>query len=280
MRAWYRGQRDNLEEIQQQARLYLQALAALLRSVREHAAECLFAWPPKFTLPGGAGIRQPLLSRLAFFARYESLLRCLAIREARAEARPTQVLLGQVIELGARTPTEMEVAGNLVVEPEADNFPAWLLVRDSDDGRRAQIEYGDYWYRNKMHGGPDSDHRAVIGIQNVSTDTSGKTVLRLSYARNFKEHAPRPGRALPALPALHRFHDRHSGAVPGTARRGHGRGAGRVEPVPATAGRARGRGFAIAVGSRDQEGGGRGGAQDLDLRPARPTRGRPSAASG
>jgi DNA replication ATP-dependent helicase Dna2 len=191
--AWYRGERGNLEEIERQARHYLQAVSALLRSVREHAAECLFAWPPKFTLPGGAGIRHPVLSRLAFFARYESLLRCLAIREARAEARPTQVLLGQVVELLARTSTEMEVVGDLVVEPEADNFPAWLLVRDSDDGRRAQVEYGDYWYRNKVYGGPDSPHRAVVGVQNVFTEASGQTLLRLTYARNFKEREAKQG---------------------------------------------------------------------------------------
>ena len=121
--AWYRGQSANLDEIHQQARLYLFAVAALLRAVRERAEQHLFAWPPRFTLPTGAGIREPLLSRLAFFARYESLLRCLAIREARAEARATQVLLGQVIELKAIHAGEMEVVGNLVVEPETERLP-------------------------------------------------------------------------------------------------------------------------------------------------------------
>src|SRR5207302_1544943 len=99
--AWYRGQSGNLAEIQRQAELYLFAVASLLRAVREHASAYLFAWPPRFSLPKGASIRERTLSRLAFFARYESLLRCLDIRESRAEARPTQVLLGQVIELEA-----------------------------------------------------------------------------------------------------------------------------------------------------------------------------------
>src|SRR5262249_51174505 len=96
---WYEGKRANLDEIHQQARLYLFAIQALLRAVRDQAGSHLVAWPPKFTLPSGAGIQDRLLSRLAFFARYEGLVRCLAIREARAEARPTQVLLGQVMEL-------------------------------------------------------------------------------------------------------------------------------------------------------------------------------------
>jgi DNA replication ATP-dependent helicase Dna2 len=188
--AWYRGQNENLDEIHQQARLYLFAVAALLRAVREHGQGHLFAWPPRFVLPTGAGIRDPLLSRLAFFARYESLLRCLAIRESRAEARVTQVLLGQVIELKASGSLEMEVVGKLVVEPEANGFPAWLLVRDSDEGRRAQMEYADYWYRNKIHGGPDSPHRAVVGIAAVRTTADGVVRLQLNYARPFKERPP------------------------------------------------------------------------------------------
>ena len=180
--------------------------------MREWAGECLVAWPPRFTLPTGAGIKDRFLSRLAFFARYESLLRCLAIRESRAEARPTQVLLGQVIELRARTSNEMEVIGDLIVEPEADGFPAWLLVRDNEEGRRAQVEYADYWYRNKPYGGPDSPHRAIAGVQQITTSPSpqplspragergrgegasarGKTILRLNYARAFKDHVPAP----------------------------------------------------------------------------------------
>lgn len=191
--AWYRGQRDHLADIGLQARLYLFALAALLRSVRERAADYLVAWAPKFTLPAGAGIRDRLLSRLAFFARYESLLRCLAIRESRAEARPTQVLLGQVLELKARTPYEMEVVGDLVVEPDVGSFPGWLLVRDDEAGRRAQVEYADYWYRQKFHGGPQHPHRAVVAVQAVHTSPDGPPVLRLSYGSPFADSVPARG---------------------------------------------------------------------------------------
>ncbi|HEX5269875.1 MAG TPA: AAA domain-containing protein, partial [Gemmataceae bacterium] len=191
--AWYGGKRKNLDDVRQQARLYLFAVQSLLRAVREKAARHLFAWPPKFALPSGTGIRDRTLSRLAFFARYESLLNCLAVREARAEARPTQVLLGQAIELKARRADEMEVVGELHVEPEANGFPAWLLVRDSEEGRRAQVEYADYWYRNKFHGGPQSPHRAVVGVESVSTTPGGTTVLRLRYGSGFKGDGPARG---------------------------------------------------------------------------------------
>jgi DNA replication ATP-dependent helicase Dna2 len=183
--AWYRGKNDNLAEILHQARLYLFAVQALLRAVRERAATHLFAWPPKFALPSGAGIRNRLLSRLAFFARYESLLNCLAVRESRTEARPTQVLLGQVIELRARSAFDMEVIGELVREPEAGGFPGWLLVRDNEEGRRAQLEYADYWYREKFYGGAASPHRAVVGVQSVVASKK-KTILRSKYAQAFQ----------------------------------------------------------------------------------------------
>ena len=190
--AWYRGQTKNIEQIRRQATLYLFALAALLRGVREKAAPRLFAWPPKFALPTGAGIRHPVLSRLAFFARYESLLRCLAIRASRAEARATQVLLGQVIELEARDAETMQVVGPLTAAPEAEGFPAWLLVRDDEDGRRAQVEYSDYWYRNKYHGGSATVHRAVVGISAIHSDADG-TTLRLKYGQGFKGTPPQRG---------------------------------------------------------------------------------------
>ncbi|MBL8797965.1 MAG: AAA family ATPase [Planctomycetia bacterium] len=191
--AWYAGKADNLDEIRRQARSYLFAVQALLRAVREHAADCLVAWPPKFQLPSGAGIRDPLLSRLAFFARYESLVRCLAVREARAEARPTQVLLGEVIELQARADASMDVVGDLVVEPESGGFPAWLLVRDNEAGRRAQLEYADYWYRGKPYGGSAHIARAIVGVQQVLALPNGNRRLLLKYAQPFQGDPPLAG---------------------------------------------------------------------------------------
>ena len=135
--AWYRGQHDNLGEIQRTGPALFASFggtAALGPGACGRVFVCLAAkvyaarrrrHPPAAFVP--AGLLCPLRKPATLPGHPRSA----------AEARPTQVLLGQVIELRARTPTEMEVVGNLVVEPEADNFPAWLLVRDSDDGRRA-----------------------------------------------------------------------------------------------------------------------------------------------
>lgn len=197
--AWHRGQAENLREIETQAAAYLRAVVALLHGVREHAPEGLVAWPPRFRLPRGTGVRDRLLSRLIFFARYESLLRCLTLRASRSEARLLQALRGQLLELEAHSPTRMAVRGNLVVTPSATGFPEWLLVRADDDGWRAQVEYADYPYRNQFHGGPEHAHRAIVGIEQLQT-VAGTTMLDLKITRPFKGAAPRRGELFVLVP--------------------------------------------------------------------------------
>src|SRR5262249_61881457 len=57
--------------------------------------------------------------------------------------------------------------------------------RDTEEGRRAQLEYADYWYRDKFYGGAASPHRAVVGVQSVVASKKN-TVLRLKYAQTFQ----------------------------------------------------------------------------------------------
>src|SRR5262249_47043537 len=142
--AWHQGRADLLVALGQEGRLFLFGLRALLGGPREHARAELFAWPPKFQLPPLADIDDPLLSRLAFFTRYESLLRCHALREGRQEPRAVQAQLGLALELVALGDRDFEVAGEALMEVERGTFPSWLLVRDSDAGRRAQLEFKDY----------------------------------------------------------------------------------------------------------------------------------------
>ena len=103
--AWYRGKTDSWARSGPGPASGCRRMWALLQGMRQHAADAIFAWPAKFTLPTRQEFADPLLSRLAFFARYESLLRCLELRHARCEPRPVQLLLGQVMELGAQART-------------------------------------------------------------------------------------------------------------------------------------------------------------------------------
>ena len=68
-------------------------LRALLRDLRKHAKEQLFAWPAKFALLGMSRLNDPILSRLAFFALPRTERRGLA---AWLHGRTVRVLAGPV----------------------------------------------------------------------------------------------------------------------------------------------------------------------------------------
>lgn len=203
--SWYRGRSDQLPNLQKQAEMHLYAVSALLSALRDKAQEMLFAWPPKFVLPSVDDYGDPLLSRLAFLTRYEGLLRCLEMREARSESRETQALLGQVLELQAVNETQMKVIGNGAMEVEESDFPQYLLVPDSDAGRRAQLEYRDYLCRSQPWRGEGHPHRAVVGLAEVDEDDLGFPLrLTLNYRKPFANQQPQRGQRFLLYP---RFSD-------------------------------------------------------------------------
>ena len=191
---WYRN-KTNLDEIERQAAFHLYAVASLAQVVRKLAADHLFAWPPKFELSAADSAPDPLLSRLAFFARYESLLRCLTLRDMRCEPRAVQTLLGEAMELKARDESVLDVTGEATMELEESTFPSWLLVEDNDAGRQAQLEYRDYLYRKNPWQDKANPHLAVVGIQNLATDETGfPTQITVNYHKSFDNRPPRAGR--------------------------------------------------------------------------------------
>lgn len=196
--AWYRGQADHAEMIRAEAGLYLLALRSLLWDLRKHVKDQLFAWAPRFALPGVARLNDPILSRLAFFARYESLLGCLALREQRSEARAVQVTLGQTLQLISVDGFELQTDGQALLDIEDDERPQWLLVRDSDTGRRAQLEFRDYLYRNfpsgENYGPRPAADLAVVGVKHLEVDELGfPKAVQLKSAKNFSSGPPQRG---------------------------------------------------------------------------------------
>jgi DNA replication ATP-dependent helicase Dna2 len=208
--AWHRNMPEQVNHLRQEARLYLFALWALLREMRMHAKDQLFAWAAKFTFPPVAPIKDALLSRLAFFARYESLMACLALRDQRAEARAVQSTLGTTLELVAVDGFDMHTVGDPLLEVEKTDFPAWLLVRDNDAGRRAQLEFKDYYYRNypssENYGPKPADHLAIVSVKDDPTtdDLGFVRGLRLKAAKNFVAGPPQRGERFLLYP---RFQD-------------------------------------------------------------------------
>ena len=190
---WHRGKTELLAEIAGQARARLQALWALLQSVRQHAQEAIFTWSAKFTLPGRLEFADPLLSRLAFFARYESLLRCLETRQARCEPRPVQLLTGQAVELEVLEQDRFAIVGG-ALEIEPSGYPEWLLVTDMAAGRRAQLEYRDYASRAQLWQGRRQSDLALVGVTHVDRDALGTpTALTIRYHRPCEGDGPQPG---------------------------------------------------------------------------------------
>lgn len=190
--AWYLGKPEQLAGLHEEARFYLQAQQALLIAVRDQVRSQLFAWPPKFQLPPNLAIRDPLLSRLAFFTRYESIMQYLQVREGRAEPQVVQSQLGLVAELVATSESEFEVDGETGLELEKGGLPAWLLSRANDAGRKAQLQFRDYACRSKMFMKPSTD-LALVSIQHIEEDGGVPRRLRLKYATRFEGEPPRAG---------------------------------------------------------------------------------------
>jgi hypothetical protein len=191
--AWYLGRPGRLDDLRREAAAYLRALRALLWALRRSVGEQLYAWPPKFRLPGTTGIQDPLLSRLAFLTRYESVLGYLCIREDRAEPEEVRLRLGLAMAIRALGNDEFEVLDGEAMDLEASDFPQWLLSRAGAQGRRAQLAFKDFLARDQLYIARSSPLIAMVGVPRVDTEHGVPRRLRLRYATNFEGGGPTPG---------------------------------------------------------------------------------------
>ncbi len=191
--AWHLGQSDQLERLRQEGRSYLFALRALLWDLRGHAKDQLFAWPDKFQLPEREAFTSPVMSRLAFFTRYETLVQCLALRDGRLEPPEVQEQLGLSASLVACTEHGFDVVGdtNLDLSDES-TMPSWLVVRDTEEGRRGQLAFRDYYYRNKPYAKMPPGV-GLASLQRVEQDAVGRAIrVTLKFQGDFHP-PPSPG---------------------------------------------------------------------------------------
>ena len=125
-----------------------------MNGIRERLAadgRALFAWPPKFKLPPAFSYRNRLLSRLAFFTRYEMVLGYLAVRNTRMAPLTERLRAADTLRLvyagGDRfTLDPMHRA----IRIEEDALSQWLLTEDSDAGRNALLAYNDFVNRDRL----------------------------------------------------------------------------------------------------------------------------------
>lgn len=189
--AWQLGQTDQLQKLTQEGRSYLFALRALLWDLRGQVKDQLFAWPDKFQLPARDAFTNHVLSRLAFFTRYESLIQCLALRDLRYEPSAVQTQLGLSASLIAGPDGAFDLDGETLLNlTDGSTMPAWLLVRDNDAGRRGQLGFRDYAYRNKPYGKMPPG-AGLVSLAAVEEDAVGRPVrVTIKVPKDFVPPVP------------------------------------------------------------------------------------------
>lgn len=182
--AW-NGASVDLSALKREAAARLYAYRALLWTLRERAGSQLSAWPPRHQMHTSQGVRDPLLSRLVFLTRYESLLSCLALRASRFESRALLEAQGGLIPLLHEGGGWFRVVAEGIVVEES-SFTRWLVVRDSDRGLLAQARFNDWGQRRTFRfGARSADPDVGIGaVDSIVTSDSGFTLrLHLCWDR-------------------------------------------------------------------------------------------------
>lgn len=195
-RAWFSGETENLERFRRHAWLFLRAVESLFWKAYFAAKNegLLEDWPPKFKLPKSTELQDPLLARLAFFAKYESLSRCKAVADGRDAPLEIQFLKGSVLELEALGNDRFTV-GRGIMELEASDWGNWLMVPEDEHGRRAARSFPDYYARaNAVRWIKQHPHRAVVNVPDVCLDEYGSPEeVRIGYFKEFQDREIRAG---------------------------------------------------------------------------------------
>jgi DNA replication ATP-dependent helicase Dna2 len=195
---WHEGRLDRVEWIENRLKARAWAVSSLVDGFRQHLeAEVpgtLFAWPPRFRLPGPLGFRHPLLSRLAFVVQYESTLAYLETRSARMRPLEERLRTGVTVELESEGGGLFRIAsGGDDVRIDEDRFPKWILTPATPEGERAALTFPDYQFRARMWA-PAKLPVALAGIEQLVTDEIERPVrLRLSLKASQAFPAVVPG---------------------------------------------------------------------------------------
>lgn len=183
--AWHGESESSLDRVALRLRMRLWAASSVIDGIRAAAADpltgrpALFAWPPKFTLPSAQRFQSPLLSRLGFIARYESMLSYLEVRAGRA-LPPAERELGQhTLRLVALGPSRFaaEPAGT-AAELEPGDRNRWLLTEDTWEGEQAQLAFPDQRYASGTWV-PKGHPVAYAAIKSIERAPDGSTVISL-----------------------------------------------------------------------------------------------------
>jgi DNA replication ATP-dependent helicase/nuclease Dna2 len=195
---WYRGRSEWLDRIRTQLRIRVWAANSIVNGLRDFLRDHgsgLFAWPPKFQLPSGLGLRHPLLSRLSFIARFESVTQYLTIREARMAPLAERLRDGTCLSVTYWGGNRFELDRiHQDLDIEATGFYNWILTENSDAGTRACLSYNDYANRARVWV-PRNSPLALAAIAHVETSVEQPNqAVHLDLSRSAAMNAPAAGR--------------------------------------------------------------------------------------
>lgn len=154
---WFQQRDDLIPNIERHLKSRIWATGAVISGIRERlkSTGALFAYPPKFELPPGAGFVHPMMSRLAFVSRYEYVLGYLAQRGRRTAPEPERLATADSLKLTFSAGDRYRMdASQTEVEVEAGTFNNWILTHDNGPGRKARLTFDDARYRARMYAPP------------------------------------------------------------------------------------------------------------------------------
>jgi DNA replication ATP-dependent helicase Dna2 len=147
---WESGEVEKIEWIQAELNRRLWAANSIINGIRALAKDAdgnslLVAWPEKFRFPSMDEYHHPLLSKLAFMARYEALLNYLEIRHQRALPLEERFDNGTTLHLTYLGAGRFQL-NNVQVAQEIDVKASWILTENNYEGELAQNTFYDYKY--------------------------------------------------------------------------------------------------------------------------------------
>ncbi|HSJ45159.1 MAG TPA: AAA domain-containing protein [Euzebyales bacterium] len=191
LRAWTQDDTAVVDDIRRRLRWRVWGANSVINGLRERVRDTgvLFAWPPNFRLPESFGFTDPLLSRLAFIAQYERVLRYLDVRGRRMRPVTEGFGNGDTYELTAEGDDWFRLhPRHADSAPSASSFASHVLTTATDAGRQARLTYDEFR-------GPWPSKRHPVAITRIAEIRGGDDGTRLRLGLDHKEifHPPSPG---------------------------------------------------------------------------------------
>ncbi|MED3717990.1 AAA domain-containing protein [Geobacillus thermodenitrificans] len=182
--AWQTGDEEKRKEVEGELRRRLWAAHSIIRGIRAWAARIqpspLAVWPEKFRFPDSAHYRDPLISKLAFMARYEALLNYLDVRQRRSLPLADRLETGVTLHITYLGAKRFRLNNRHALEA-IDQKANWLLTECDEEGEKAQQTFPDMKYA----GDRSAPRWANLYFARIRTiDDDGKTAeLELELPR-------------------------------------------------------------------------------------------------